>query len=262
MKVIICGKGGSGKSTISTLTAKKLAEEGFNVLLIDADESNLGIHKLMGADSPEIFMDSIGGKKGWKAKMNNPAERGGETIFNDPLTIDTLPEECVAQVDGVKLFAVGKIHHSGEGCACPMGALSRLILSKLTFGEKDIVLIDTAAGIEHFGRGIDERCDMLLAVVDPTYESFLLAKKMAGISDVAGMEIAFVLNKVDPRVEEKMTAQMGADNVIAKIENSDEIFMNSLEGEKLTVKIPAVDQIADHIKSRKGKTKIKPILGF
>nr|MBL0717439.1 P-loop NTPase [Desulfobacterales bacterium] len=39
MKIIICGKGGSGKSTISALIAKGLQDRNFNVVLIDADES-------------------------------------------------------------------------------------------------------------------------------------------------------------------------------------------------------------------------------
>ena len=40
MKLIVCGKGGCGKSTISALLARKFKELGHRVLLIDADESN------------------------------------------------------------------------------------------------------------------------------------------------------------------------------------------------------------------------------
>jgi CO dehydrogenase nickel-insertion accessory protein CooC1 len=33
MKILICGKGGSGKSTISSLLAKSMARKGYNVLV-------------------------------------------------------------------------------------------------------------------------------------------------------------------------------------------------------------------------------------
>ena len=42
MKVAVCGKGGSGKSTITTLLAKELAKRKRKVLVIDSDESNYG----------------------------------------------------------------------------------------------------------------------------------------------------------------------------------------------------------------------------
>ena len=40
MKIAVCGKGGSGKSTVTTLLAKELARMGKHVLVIDSDESN------------------------------------------------------------------------------------------------------------------------------------------------------------------------------------------------------------------------------
>ena len=48
MKIIISGKGGSGKSTLSALLALALKNLGFSVLLVDADESNEGLHHQLG----------------------------------------------------------------------------------------------------------------------------------------------------------------------------------------------------------------------
>ena len=45
MKISICGKGGCGKSSITTLLAKEFAKKGYSVLVIDGDESNLSLHK-------------------------------------------------------------------------------------------------------------------------------------------------------------------------------------------------------------------------
>ena len=66
MKIIICGKGGSGKSTLSTLLAKGLSKRGYSILMVDGDESNLGLHRLLGGKEPVNFMDSLGGKKGFR----------------------------------------------------------------------------------------------------------------------------------------------------------------------------------------------------
>ena len=43
MKIAVCGKGGCGKSTVTSLLAKALARRGKEILVIDSDESNYGL---------------------------------------------------------------------------------------------------------------------------------------------------------------------------------------------------------------------------
>ena len=38
MKILVCGKGGCGKSTVVALLAREMAERGNKVLVIDSDE--------------------------------------------------------------------------------------------------------------------------------------------------------------------------------------------------------------------------------
>ena len=40
MKITVCGKGGCGKSTVTSLLSKALARRGKETLVIDSDESN------------------------------------------------------------------------------------------------------------------------------------------------------------------------------------------------------------------------------
>ena len=40
MKIAVCGKGGCGKSTVTSLLAKALARRGKETLVIDSDESD------------------------------------------------------------------------------------------------------------------------------------------------------------------------------------------------------------------------------
>ncbi len=51
MKIAVCGKGGSGKSTFTALLAKEFAVRGKKVLVIDSDESNYGLHLQRGTDN-------------------------------------------------------------------------------------------------------------------------------------------------------------------------------------------------------------------
>ena len=48
MKIAVCGKGGCGKSTVTSLLAKALARRGKEILVIDSDESNYGLHRQLG----------------------------------------------------------------------------------------------------------------------------------------------------------------------------------------------------------------------
>jgi len=251
MKIIICGKGGSGKSTISTLTAKALRKRGFNVLLIDADESNIGLHRMIGVSEPINLMDNLGGKSGFKQKINRPFSSASDKIFKNKMRIDEISEDCIKQIDGVKLIAIGKIHDPGEGCACPMGMLSKMILSRLVLGNNDIIIIDSAAGIEHFGRGIDIECDLMLFIVDPVFESFMLGKKMLSMADKAKKDFFFILNKVDGDVIDVMTAGIDQKRVVAKIPKNGSIFLSSLEGKKITANIPEIDTICSLIEKKK-----------
>ena len=67
-------------------------------------------------------------------------------------------------IAGVKLMASGKIHTANEGCACTMGNVLTQFVEHLILTEDEYALIDMEAGIEHFGRGIDNGVDLILMV--------------------------------------------------------------------------------------------------
>lgn len=250
MKIAVSGKGGSGKSTLSVLMARSFQKLGYRVLLVDADESNVGLETLAGVALPPLhLLDFLGGKKGFKQKLNqalsldNPAG-----IFAGKQTISDLPEECVAASDGINFLIIGKIHDFGEGCACPIGVLSKKFLASLATGADEVVLVDTEAGVEHFGRGMEAECDRIIGVIDPTAESFRLAAKMQTMAASAGREISFALNKVEPSIEAVMCAQLDSSFILGAIPKDDGIFMESLKGMTLTRDLPEVDAICRKLK--------------
>ena len=245
MKIIICGKGGSGKSTVSALLAKALSKKGYRVLLIDADESNLGLHRLVGIDPPVVMMDSLGGKKGFKEKTQGAFPGGKAELFGGSLSFEDLDVHCRKGTDGVRLMSIGKIHEPGEGCACPMGSLSRMILSRLTPGEKDMVIIDTAAGVEHFGRGIDSHSDLVIGIIDPSFESLTLGEKMSAMAGKAGLPVIFILNRMDRSVRERIKDRIKLEHIEAEMENHDDIFLAGLDGRALDRVPEPMDRAAE-----------------
>ena len=260
MKISICGKGGCGKSTMSALIAGGLKKTGYRVLVVDADESNFGLHRLLGLPLPENVMDSFGGKKGFHTKMAEIREKSGDPkqdLFGQKWTFSSIPEEYAIQEDGLKLLLVGKIHGFAEGCACPMGMLAKTILANLETQEQEAVIVDTEAGTEHFGRGLEGECDMVLAVVDPTYESFLLAKKMEEMGQKANRPVWFVLNKVSDEVEEVMSKELDWGRIIGKVPANNVIFTSSLKGAKLDVDLPEIDRICEFLKESAEKLRLE-----
>jgi len=63
MKITICGKGGSGKSSVAALLAREYARRNRAVLVVDTDESNLGLHRLLGTDAPPDLMGYFGARE-------------------------------------------------------------------------------------------------------------------------------------------------------------------------------------------------------
>ena len=250
MKVLICGKGGSGKSTITALLAKSMAKRGYNVLVVDSDESNFGLHRQLGVGMPEDFMNYLGGKKALGEKMMK-AFRSGEaaSILEGKWRISEIPEAYTAENGNIKMMAVGKIHDFGEGCACPMGALAKNLLKNIETTSEDLILVDTEAGIEHFGRGVEEGCDIILMVLDPSYESIRLSEKIRELTRKAGKPFYFILNRVDEIKIQLMTETVGKTNILASIPSNMEIFQAGFTGEELNVELPEIESISDFLVS-------------
>lgn len=241
MKLILCGKGGCGKSTVSALLARAYEARGYQVLVIDSDESNFGLHRQLGLALPEDFTHYFGYKKGIFAD-------GAQDVFQGGWHLEDIPEDYLSRDGGVRLMAIGKIADAGEGCACAMGALAKILLEHLTLREREVVIIDTEAGVEHFGRGVDRYADAILMVADPSYESIRLAGKISEMGKSFEKPVYIVLNKADAQQRQVMEAAMeNREAVIAAIAPDSEILMAGLKGEKLTRTLPEIEQIIDTV---------------
>ena len=237
----MCGKGGCGKSTVATLLAREYQKEGKNVLVIDSDESNYGLHRQLGFDLPEDFTHYFGGKKGAYRVFD---EKG--KVFDNRWHFSDIPEEFLSGEEGLHLMAVGKIAEAEEGCACGIGFTGKMFLDNLDTGDDDIVITDTEAGVEHFGRGLDRCADVIIMVVDPSYESIHLSEKIHDMGMALGKPVFFVINKADGgQAAMVREAIRDKEAVIAEIPAQSEIMMAGLIGEPLNCGSPGVREIMD-----------------
>ena len=229
MKICVCGKGGSGKSTVVTLLAKAAREKGLSALVVDSDESNSGLFRMLGFKSPPVpIMELVGGKAALKKKMQEPS------VFARPeITLEEIPSPYVQSRNRIVLVSIGKILQSLEGCACPMGTLSREFLKKLHLNESWIALVDMEAGVEHFGRGIDEGIDTVVLVIEPSFESVNVAEKIRGLAAGMNKAVTGVLNKMpSEKVAQKLEGELNSRGIeiIGTLPNDPLVFEACLEG--------------------------------
>jgi CO dehydrogenase maturation factor len=243
VKILICGKGGCGKSTIATLLAKEIAARGNKVLVIDNDESNIGLHSRLGMEKPKDFMNYFGGKKLLFEKARE---------LNNRWSLENLPVDYLTEKGNIRLLSMGKIYQFGEGCACPINALSSKFLEILDLAEGEYLIADTDAGIEHFGRGVEKGIDILLVVIDPSRESILLAEKISELGQEIDKPVYYIFNRIaDRKTEDILRDAIDGDRLIAVIPETKEIYVSGLTGSEFDVDISGISNIADILESRK-----------
>ena len=232
MKISVCGKGGSGKSTVVSLLAHAAQAKGMQVLVVDSDESNSGLFRMLGfSEPPMALMSLVGGKESIKEKLSQPS------IFSETeITRKQISAPHINKKKGLGMVSIGKIHQALEGCACPMGVLSREFLKKLRLQDDEIALVDMEAGVEHFGRGIDAGLDKVLIVVEPSLESITLAEKIKSLAAGLNKDLWAVINKIDSenlgrRLKDELKKR-GID-IIGVIPNDSAVFEACLEGRAL-----------------------------
>jgi len=255
MKISVCGKGGSGKSTVVVLLANEALKRGYRVLVVDSDESNSGLFRMLGFDRPPVpLMELVGGKRGLKQKMGQP-----NILSEANIQMEYIPEKYSLQKDNLKLVAIGKILQSLEGCACPMGVLSREFLKKLDLGEKELAIVDMEAGVEHFGRGVDTSIDSALIIVEPLLESVNVGHKIHDLASGIGIKNVWaIMNKVPTEeiaTRMKKELQERHIGVAGCIYYDADIYSSSMDGNVLSVgtTVRGIQEVMDNILSKNKK---------
>jgi len=203
MKLAITGKGGVGKTTLTALLAQVYADQGRDVLAVDADPSPclagaLGFpDELRARLSPIAEMDElIEERTGAK-----PGTVGGFFTLNP--RVDDLPERFSVMHRGVRLLESGSVDLGGSGCICPESAMLKTLFTHLLFRKDDVLLLDMYAGVEHLGRATVDFVDAMIVVVEPTRRSLGTAAQIKKLANDIGLKRLYLVgNKVRNNDEE------------------------------------------------------------
>lgn len=252
-RIIVCGKGGSGKSSLITLMAKAFDRRGYKVVLLDADASNpSGLSRLaFGNDNgPKPLIEFFGGRNRVNCPVDDPSpltrKENSDPITESPIDLAELPSIYSIQIGNVTLLQTGKIKHANEGCDGPMAKVVRDFI----VGGDYVTLIDTEAGIEHFGRGVEQNIDIVFIIVNPVFDAIRIAERVSLLCKTLGIpRVWAIINAVQSKkMENVMINELKQRNikVLGTIKHDSEIQLAGLNGTSIG-KCKAMQNMAEII---------------
>ena len=195
MKIAVTGKGGVGKTTLSSILARLYADEGRVVLAADVDpDANLGI--ALGLTQEEVESIVPIGRMKDLAKERTGANDDNTFLKLNPQVSD-IPEKFAKDINGVKLLVMGTVEAGGSGCVCPEHIMIKSVISSLVLRRDDVVVMDMEAGLEHLGRGTASCMDQFIVVIEPGARSIQTYKDVKRLAQDLGItEVNVVANKI------------------------------------------------------------------
>ena len=182
MKIAVTGKGGVGKTTLTSLLAYTYADLEYQVLAVDADPSPclgaaLGFpNDLLAGLTPIARMDELI----YERTGAKPGTTGGFFKLNP--RVDDLPDRFSAVQGNIRLLELGAVEMGGSGCICPESTILRSLITHILLRREEVVLLDMYAGVEHLGRATADAVDAMIIVVEPTARSIGTATQIKSLA--------------------------------------------------------------------------------
>ncbi|MFB6144920.1 MAG: cell division ATPase MinD [Candidatus Nanohaloarchaea archaeon] len=235
MTRLICvssGKGGTGKTTVTSNIGAALTQFGSDTIVLDANltNPNLGFH--LGIPLyPKTLHDVLKGEAHITEAMyiHNSGLRVVPAGLSIEDLVDTSPEN-----------------------------LSDVLLD--TVGEPDFVLVDSAAGLGNESINAIEASDEVLVVTNPNLPAVTDALKTVNIAEEAGTDVlGVVLNRVtnhDSELDSSEVESMLGHEVIMEVPEHEKVQ------EALAVKKPVVHHAPDHQVSERFRAVAAQVAGI
>lgn len=184
--IALSGKGGTGKTTISSLLIRSFIDLGETpVLAVDADP-NANLHEALGVPVRE----TLGNMREEAFTRHIPPGMNRHDYVRFRF------RQALVEAKGFDLIAMGR--PEGSGCYCFANDLLSECMVQL---ERDyrFIVIDTEAGMEHISRGTIGKPDLLIIVSDPGARGLRTITRIREIATDLSLEpgrIQIVLNRV------------------------------------------------------------------
>jgi CO dehydrogenase maturation factor len=216
--IAVSGKGGTGKTLVSSLLIKSLIGKDLDILAIDADpDSNLP--EALGIEVDRTVGDIREELKKDTAEGNIPPEANKWDILDYKIM------ESIIETPEFDLLVMGR--PEGSGCYCAVNNILRKIIERLS-SNYDIIVIDTEAGLEHLSRRTTQNVDLMLVVTDPSKRGILTAQRIEELSedlDITFKKQYLILNRVKTGNEDELLEEVNKIGLeIAGIIHEDELI--------------------------------------
>lgn len=196
VSIAVCGKGGVGKTALSTLMVHGLRQTGKRILAVDADPA-MGLALALGAGRP----NTIGQIREHVIRVARKRDsRETERVAD---MVDYYLLEALVEKEGYSLLAMGRTEVLG--CYCPVNSLLREAVEALS-ASFDLMVLDAEAGLEQINRKVLRRVDNLVVVSDPSARGFHTAGAMKELvqsqEELRPGRIGLVVNRCPPDAQE------------------------------------------------------------
>ncbi len=198
--IAVAGKGGTGKTAVSSLIVAQLIKDGKSpVLAIDADP-NSNLNERLGVELTQTLGDLeatvLGSGKDVPVGMDKHRY------------VEYQLQTCLIEETGFDLLAMGRTE--GPGCYCSVNNILRDFIDKLTPNYKYVVM-DNEAGMEHLSRRTTRDVDLLLMVSDATLVGVRAAGRIYEMEKGLEIDVAesyLVVNRANGDLHESVAAEI------------------------------------------------------
>lgn len=222
----ICGKGGTGKTTVSSLIINWLAKnKKGKILAVDADpNSNLALN--LGLDAKVNIGEMVDEIS--KNPSQIPQGMSKQEFLEYKIQTELLESE------GFDLLVMGR--PEGPGCYCYVNNVLRDTIKKIA-DSYDFIVIDNEAGLEHFSRRTTRKADSIIIVSDNSATGLRSAKRIYNLInelDIKVKERFLLVNKSSDDIDVK--EQIGDIDIkyLDSIPEDNDVKELSIKGEALT----------------------------
>ena len=231
--IAVAGKGGTGKTTISSLVIGHFVRAGKTpVFAVDAD-ANYNLNEQLGVD----VRSTIGGSREDMKKKITANEAPAGMSKDDWMEIQM--QASLIESEGFDLLVMGR--PEGPGCYCAANNTLRRHLELLS-GNYPVVVIDNEAGMEHLSRRTTAKIDLLLLVSEPSPVGIMSAARIRDLAremEIAVARTGLVINRVPGGMAERLVAEArGRDHEVLGTVPADELVMEYALSHTPAIRLP------------------------
>lgn len=258
MKIAFVGKGGAGKSTLTSLFISHLRTMGRSVLAIDAD-INMNLEGLLGVSFPRerLLSTPVASQRvreflrGTNARITNAASFLPTTLPGSGSNLVTRHDQpelshCGVDIDPTtRLLTVGTYEETGIGQTCYHSHLfvAENLLSHTRATEFDVVC-DMVAGTDSFAYSMYLQFDAIVLVTEPTPESTEVCNLYLHLADRGGIRklVYLIGNKVEDEEDRAFIENATGARILGVISRLSGLKKLRQEGKPLDVALLVEEQ--------------------